>query len=127
MKSASMAPCGMNCNLCIAHIREKRKCPGCRTNNKDKSISCVRCIIKNCEILKDNNWKYCSKKCENFPCQRLKNLDKRYRTKYGMSMIENLEFIDSQGIKKFIEHEEQKWIKNNKIFCVHKKKYFEIK
>lgn len=127
MKPASIAPCGMNCNLCIAYLREQRKCPGCRENNENKSNSCVRCIIKNCKILKDNNWKYCSVKCEKFPCQRLKNLDKRYRTKYMMSMIENLEFINKNGIRRLVKREEQKWIKGNKIFCVHKKKYFKIK
>jgi len=130
MKSELIAPCGMNCNLCIAYLREKRKylcsCPGCRGNNKDKPNSCIRCIIKNCEILKKNNWKYCSVKCEKYPCQRLKNLDKRYRKKYVMSMIENLGFIEKNGIRKFIKSEEKRWIKDNKIFCVHNKKYFDI-
>jgi hypothetical protein len=86
---------------------KKRKCAGCRGSNKNKSISCARCIIKNCEILKDSNWKHCSEKCEKFPCQRLKNLDKIYRTKYGMSMIENLRFIKDNGIRRFIKNEKK--------------------
>ena len=43
-----------------------------------------------------------------------------------MSMIENLEDIEQKGIKKFIKQEEKRWIKDNKIFCVHRKKYYTI-
>jgi len=127
MKSSLIAPCGMNCNLCMAHLREKNSCPGCRIKNADKPKTRTECIIKNCQILKDNNLKYCSKKCDEYPCQRLKNLDKRYRTKYSMSMIDNLEFIDQNGVKNFLQNEEKKWIKGNKIFCVHDKKHYELK
>ncbi|MHB8104396.1 MAG: DUF3795 domain-containing protein, partial [Dehalococcoidales bacterium] len=47
--------------------------------------------------------------CADFPCQRLKHLDKRYRTFYRMSMIENLNFIREQGMQKFLGKEEEKW------------------
>jgi hypothetical protein len=126
MKPSLIAPCGMNCNLCIAYLREKNKCPGCRIYSADKPDTRTACVIKNCKVLKDNNWKYCSRKCEKYPCKRLKDLDKRYRTKYMMSMIDNLEFINQKGIRKFIRLEEKRWIKDNKIFCVHNKKYFYI-
>jgi hypothetical protein len=52
--------------------------------------------------------KYCYE-CPDFPCPRLKRLDKRYRTFYRMSMIENLEYIRANGIKKLLEREEAKW------------------
>lgn len=39
----------------------------------------------------------------------LKNLDKRYRNKYNMSMLDNLEFIKSDGMNKFLEKERKKW------------------
>ena len=118
-----IAPCGMNCHLCIGYLREKNRCPGC--NNIDfKSRSHVKCIIRNCPILQQNKWEYCSSKCAKYPCTRLKNLDKRYRSKYGMSMIENLNYIEDNGIKDFIKQEEQKWVKGDKIFCVHRKLYF---
>lgn len=35
--------------------------------------------------------------------------DKRYRTKYHMSMIENLESIKEQGMEQFLIQEEEKW------------------
>ena len=118
-----IAPCGMNCNLCLGYLREKNKCPGCNSIDNKNSYH-VSCMIRNCQILQQNNWKYCSSKCDKFPCTRLKNLDKRYRTKYGMSMIENLNHIDEQGIEEFLRQEEKRWIKEDKIFCVHRKMYF---
>ena len=127
MKTILIAPCGMNCHLCIAYLREKKTCPGCRDYNNNKSDSRTLCVIKNCAVLKEKNLKFCSDKCHKFPCLRLKNLDKRYRTKYGMSMIENLEFIHQNGIRKFIKHEKQRWIQGKKVFCVHHKKYFDLK
>ena len=127
MKTALIAPCGMNCNLCVAYLRDKNTCPGCRNDDKKTSKYRMSCIIKNCDQLKKNNWKYCSDKCEKFPCKRLKNLDKRYRNKYEMSMIENLENIEKLGIRKFIEKEKKRWIKGNQIYCVHNKQYYPIK
>jgi len=118
-----IAPCGMNCNLCLGYLREKNRCPGCN-NIDNKNSYRVRCMIRNCQILQQNKWKYCSSKCDKFPCTRLKNLDKRYRTKYGMSMIENLNHIEEKGIEEFLRQEEKRWIKEDKIFCVHRKMYF---
>lgn len=129
MNENVIAPCGMNCLLCIGYLREKNNCPGCREQGKainSKSTFCRKCIIRNCGILKNNNWKFCSPACGKFPCQRLKNLDKRYRTKYDMSMIDNLNFIHENSINDFIEHERKRWIKNNMVYCVHKKEYYEI-
>jgi len=123
---ALIAPCGMNCHICHAFLREKNKCPGCNNLKivDKKNGYHKKCVIRNCQILQQNNWQYCSNKCDKFPCTRLKNLDKRYRTKYGMSMIENLSYIEKNGIDAFIKHEEKKWIKGDKIFCVHRKEYF---
>ena len=114
----------MNCCICVAYLRDKRKCPGCRDFKGDKREYRRKCIIKNCDKLKKNIWKFCSDKCEKYPCQRLKNLDKRYRTKYGMSMIENLEFIKKKGIRKFIKKEEKRWVSKDGITCVHNKKVY---
>jgi hypothetical protein len=124
MRPSLIAPCGMNCSLCIAHLRDRRRCPGCRGDDGNKSNSCLGCAIKNCEILNGKKWRYCSDKCPEFPCMRLKNLDKRYKTKYGMSMIENLANIKIKGVREFILQEEKRWIKGDKIFCVHKKTYY---
>ena len=60
--------------------------------------------------------------CTIYPCKRLKQLDKRYRNKYHMSMIENLNFIQKQGIRKFITWQKEKWTckKCQHLLCVHK-------
>ena len=60
MNLSLIAPCGMNCNLCYAYLREKNSCPGCRKYDNDKPDSRTRCFIKNCKTLKDKNLKYCS-------------------------------------------------------------------
>jgi hypothetical protein len=108
-KKCLIAPCGMNCGICIGYLREKNKCPGCRNMDKSKTKYCRKCIIKNCLILKENNWEFCSNKCKKYPCLRLKNLDKRYKTKYKMSMLENLENIQKLGVKEFIKTEQKRW------------------
>ena len=103
-----IAPCGMNCAICKAYLREKNKCPGCRVKDDNKAKSCKNCVIINCEVLQKNNFNYCFK-CSKIPCTRLKNLDKRYRSKYNMSMLENLIYIEDKGIEAFLEKEKQKW------------------
>ena len=120
--SKLIAPCGMNCGICFGHLREKNKCLGCREMSKGKPDSCRKCIIIHCKILKDKNMLFCSDKCEKFPCTRLKNLDKRYKAKYKMSMLENLEKIKKFGIKKFIKSEQKRWKcqKCGELLCVHR-------
>jgi hypothetical protein len=108
LRKVLIAPCGMNCSICSGHLREKKKCPGCRLQDPDHSDYCRKCIIKNCDFFKTSNKKYCSF-CEKYPCKRLKALDKRYRKKYGMSMLENLDMIKEKGIMKFMEHENKRW------------------
>ena len=116
-----IAPCGMNCKVCFGYLRDKNKCPGCRGIGKNKPNSCRKCIIKNCQILKKYKMLFCSEECEKFPCTRLKNLDKRYRTKYGISMLENLTNIQKYGVKKFVKSEEKRWKcpKCGELICVH--------
>ncbi|PKM63251.1 MAG: hypothetical protein CVU97_01110 [Firmicutes bacterium HGW-Firmicutes-21] len=116
-----IAPCGMNCKLCYAYQREKNKCKGCRSNNEFVPNSCIRCIIRNCPVIKNNVSGFCYE-CEKYPCRRLKDLDKRYRTKYHMSMLENLEIIKNHGINSLLNQEEKRWIclKCGNVICVHK-------
>lgn len=125
ISTSHIAPCGMNCRLCLGYLREKNTCPGClcitptdSKNSKHRST----CTIRNCQQLAHSGSKYCSKKCERFPCARLKQLDKRYRTKYGMSMLENLIAIDESGIRNFVRSEKKKWNCPDcgQLLCVHK-------
>jgi hypothetical protein len=120
-----IAPCGMNCRLCLGYIRERNTCPGCRRINGQegqKSKSRNRCRIKNCVQIAKGKINYCSESCNSFPCARLKQLDQRYSTKYGMSMIDNLKMINESGIRHFIRNEKMRWIcpECGKMICVHR-------
>ena len=117
-----IAPCGMNCSLCLGFQREKNKCPGCRADWQKNKKYIRKCIIRNCAKLIKNKWKFCSSQCENYPCRRLKQLDERYQRRYGMSEIENLENIQKYGIQKFKKAEIKKWTckKCGLLFCVHR-------
>ncbi len=109
LRSTSLiAPCGMNCSICLGYLRAKDKCPGCRGIDIHKPGYCIRCRIKNCAHLQNKKPGFCFQ-CEKFPCARLKQLDKRYRTRYGMSMIENLENIRRFGLRKFVANEKVRW------------------
>lgn len=102
-----IAPCGMNCGTCIAYLRKKNRCPGCRVKSADKAISVQRCIITKCLYLERTVSKFCYE-CEKYPCKRMKQLDKRYRTKYGTSFIENLSMIKENGIEEFLDFESRR-------------------
>jgi hypothetical protein len=117
--SKHIAPCGINCATCYAYQREKNKCPGCRFKDDCKQISVLGCRIKNCEHLKGHRFCF---QCDIFPCTRLKNLDKRYVTKYRMSMLENQEMIKKMGIIEFVKNEKERWKcpKCGSLTCVHK-------
>lgn len=119
IKSTLIAPCGLNCALCYAYVREKNPCPGCFGSDEKKPDSCLRCYIKNCG--KRGKHKYCFG-CNEFPCIYMKRLNKRYTTKYGANPIHNLIYIHEDGIRKFIRQEKEKWAckKCGEIICMHR-------
>jgi hypothetical protein len=125
MRKELIAPCGMNCGICIAYLREKNKCPGCRGNNTGKAKTRIRCKIKTCESFQGNKVTFCFE-CGKFSCDHLKHLDKRYRTKYAMSMIENLENIKKFGMQTFIKTEAARWAcpECSGTICVHNGKCY---
>lgn len=116
-----IAPCGINCTICLAHLRKNNRCESCNKIRSDSPKTRVLCQIRTCTKRKG---KFCFN-CEKFPCDRLKHLDKRYRTKYNMSEIENLEFIRDKGMDEFIKRERNKWQSSKGILCVHDKKYYQ--
>ncbi len=123
MNALMIAPCGMNCHICIGHMREKNTCPGCNENRENQTKYRSRCTIANCEKLAATESGFCYD-CPTYPCARLKQLDNRYRTNYGMSMFENLAIIKENGIEEFLKHEEERWKCKScgKILSVHRKK-----
>jgi hypothetical protein len=105
----------------MAYLREKNKCPGCYAEDTEKAISVLKCIIKKCQTIRQNQSGFCYE-CAVYPCKRLKQLDKRYRTKYSMSMLENLEYIKEKGLHSFVEKENARWRCNKcgGVICVHR-------
>ena len=121
IKPSLIAQCGMNCGLCYVFQREKNKCPGCGKLSAGMPVSIERCKIRTCGFFANCNAKFCHQ-CAEFPCKNLKHLDKRYRTKYGASMIDNLNIIKQTGIRKFVASEQTKWTCGNcgDLLSVHK-------
>jgi hypothetical protein len=87
-----IAPCGMNCALCASYIALtndlKNKgvkmlyCTGCRARNKQCAF-----LKKSCFRLRKGEVNFCFE-CPIFPCEQLKTLDARYKSRYRMSMID---------------------------------------
>lgn len=113
MEEQLIAPCGMNCALCVSYLAMKndintegfhrRYCPGCIPRGK-------HCLFMKdqCDKVGKGQVRFCTE-CPDFPCKRLKALDARYRAKYHMSMIDNLEYIQAHGMKDFLQKEESIW------------------
>jgi hypothetical protein len=120
-----IAACGMNCAICMAYLRQKNKCMGCNGPDMNKPKHCIVCSIKNCEELANSETKLCYT-CKKYPCRRLKQLDKRYREKYAMSMIENLNNIRLEGMNAFLITENTRWRcpQCGENICVHNKKCY---
>jgi len=113
MKAELIAPCGMNCALCSSYLalqNDLKKqgfgmsyCAGCRPRGKNCAF-----MKKSCALLGNGLVKFCYE-CGQFPCARLKRLDKRYRTFYHMSMIDNLMFLRDNSVRKFLSEQKSKW------------------
>ncbi len=114
MKEELIAPCGMNCSVCMSFLArqvdlnkkgfKRSYCKGCLPRGEN----CLH-MGDSCELLGKGLVRFCYD-CHDFPCKRLKSLDKRYRTKYHLSMIENLKTIKEEGIDYFLKKEETKWL-----------------
>jgi len=122
--SILIAPCGLNCGICMAYLRKRNRCVGCNIESPEKPNHCSVCKIKNCTERPDGS-RFCFD-CTKYPCTRLKNMDKRYRTRYSMSMIENLNGIKDLGLDRFMEFENTRWVcpKCGNPICVHNKRCY---
>ena len=122
MKTELIAPCGMNCQICIGFFgytmsgnKRKTKCIGCKLTGK----SCAH-LKKYCRKLTKDEIEYCYQ-CNDFPCKQLQKIDDKYRERFDMSMIENLEYIKKNGMEKFLQKQEDKYKcpKCGGVVCVH--------
>ena len=127
MKTELIAPCGMNCRICIAFLgytmsgnKRKMNCIGCNPSGK----SCTH-LKKYCKKLTKKEIKYCYE-CNDFPCKQIQKLDDKYRKRFDMSTIDNLRYIKENGMKKFLQKQEKKYkcSKCGGVICVHNGKCY---
>ena len=122
-----IAPCGINCALCRAYIAYTHSIPRVR----GKITYCTGCLsrAKNCYVkrgckkLSKHQIQSCSE-CDTMPCEKLAHLDKRYRERYGISMIENLKLITAKGNAEFLKSQAKEYTcsKCGDVVCVHDSK-----
>ncbi len=119
-----IAHCGINCGLCTAYLAYSRNiplqkgvqhCTGCRVRNKNCAF-----IKKGCPSKIGKKISVCFE-CPQFPCERLKKIDARYRRDYTTSPVKNLEFLKEHGMEAFlkVQHEEHRCPKCGGTICVH--------
>ena len=123
MKTKDIAPCGINCSLCLGYQRTKNHCNGCNGSDEHKAYHCVECRIKNCEKKHGKKDKFCYE-CKQYPCRLIRNLEKRYRTRYNIRIYENFKNIKDLGIREFIKREKVIWKCTGceQYVCMHREK-----
>jgi len=120
-----IAPCGMNCGVSSGYLASKYDvrskgirmpyCTGCRPRDKKCAF-----LKKRCNLLLGGQVQYCYE-CKDYPCENLNKIDKRYRTLFRMSMIENLKYIRAKGVRQFLLQEEERWKcpECGEVICCH--------
>jgi hypothetical protein len=104
------AYCGINCQTCVGFLGYKlsgektEPCHGCRT--KFYSCTFFKKYCKNIANRKKIEFCY---ECPDFPCANLKEIDKYYTGKYGVSIIEGFTHIKNKGMEDFLAIEKEKW------------------
>jgi hypothetical protein len=107
-----IAPCGMNCGICKAYLAYTHGVPV----KRGKVSHCRGCVprAKNCYIkkgcpkLSKHQLQSCSQ-CGTIPCKNLAHLDKRYRERYSMSIVENLKTMNANGMDEFLAEQTEKY------------------
>ncbi len=118
-----IAPCGLDCSLCLfAHAKEK-PCLGCNSDSDTKPEFCVKwCAILPCEKRREGGYTYCDE-CPDFPCKTMSELEERYTAAYPLkeSPIRNLRDLREMGMEAFLERERKQWSceKCGGPVCVH--------
>ncbi len=108
-----VAPCGINCGVCKAYLafsrgvpRERGKvthCSGCRVRNKNCAF-----LKKHCEKIRKGKIEFCYE-CPDMPCSRLERIDARYRERYGMSFVDDLNDMKANGVEDFLSRQREKY------------------
>lgn len=100
------APCGMNCLVCYRHCYHKKPCAGCFKGDMGKPEHCRRCAIKAC--LSEKKKTFCFD-CAEYPCKRIKRLEKSYQTRYGASLLANSQYVKENGPAAFMKQQKERF------------------
>jgi hypothetical protein len=130
-KSKLISRCGLWCGACKTYLLTKknllgerglkRECHGCWIRDKNCSF-----IKKDCSLLRKNKIDFCYE-CESFPCENLSKLDGKYKSKYHVSLIENLKKMKEVGLEEWIKEQEKLYEcpECGGEICVHESKCFD--
>lgn len=86
------------CIMTIICSHYAKKCHGCHFDDETLPNHCRNCKIKGCA--RNRGLCYCFQ-CEKYPCILIKNMDRSYRKRYHVSLIEQGEFLKQHGIAAF--------------------------
>lgn len=123
-----VAQCGMNCGTCVSFFgytmagkKRMHTCMGCRPR---KSLCAF--IKKGCKLIAEKKPVEFCFECSDFACENIVKIDTVYRKKYGMSLIENLNYIKEKGMDAFLEKEKQIRTCPNcgGVICIHTKRCY---
>ncbi|MCP4135173.1 MAG: DUF3795 domain-containing protein [bacterium] len=106
IEHSMFAPCGINCMACYVHLKKKKPCSGCLSDDIDKPERCKSCAIKSCTQVKGIT--HCFD-CDDFPCKRIKNLEKSYQKRYQVSLVENSLTVKEKGLENFFQTDRERW------------------
>lgn len=106
MSVTMLAPCGMNCHVCYVHLKKKKPCLGCHGQDESKPQHCRKCKIKECAT--NQGVDFCSS-CPSFPCAIIKRLDKSYKQRYRVSLVDNAIRLKTVGAKQYLLEEKERW------------------
>ncbi len=123
-----IAPCGMNCAICSRYLSyvnglARSQCIGCRPRNQRCAYIFGKCTGINHTSKGDAA--YCFE-CNQYPCKEILRVDKRYRSNYQMSIMDNLECIRKIGISGFIKEQYDKYrcLRCGGLLSIHNRKCF---
>lgn len=98
--------CGMICSVCYRHLKKNNPCPGCASDEPGKPAHCRDCDISRCAGEKGLTFCFL---CGEFPCSRIRNLDRRYVWRYHVSPVAFGMRAKEIGAENFLAEELPKW------------------
>lgn len=101
-----LATCGMNCAVCDKHLRTKNTCPGCQFEGAGKTARCSNCATVQCASARGLT--FCVD-CADYPCLRIKRLDKSYKQRYNVSLIKEARDMRAMGETAYLAEQSVRW------------------